>query len=664
MRTITFDIETNAGDFRNLAGFDRVHCMSYCVDGKKDHVKRVIGTGETLKVWRKLVDFAKKAKVTIVGHNIVSFDLPVLYEIFLGHLGVEDKQFLSDFREMFLLPQENSNVTIMDTKLMCQLAFPDLYAMSEKDPAFKRLQPKYWGSHSLKNWGKRLGVQKDSFGETTDWETYTESMGTYCDKDVIVTQELVDFLMRDRRTDWLKTEDGRKVNLRETQFAQLIRQQELCGVNFDEESARKLQEKIHEEVSKIEQELADVFPAEVVETKSPKFWKVTHKESGDSFKAETKSACEAIRKKRGWKPKEVTFEKGPMKTKTLPFNPGSRQQIVERLKERYGWEPDEFTEPSVSYPDGQPKVDGEVLESLEYPEAKLLARYLDLQKIYGYLVGTDNSWCANAINGRIHGKVNTLGANTSRCTHTAPNMAQVPSSRKPYGKECRELFCASEGMDFVGWDASGLELRCLAGYLAQFDRGRYAKIVTEGDVHTTNQEAAGLPTRDLAKTFIYGTMYGAGHAKIGKIIGKDAYAGKLLKETFINNTPGYERLIETISNALDKRGYLLGLDRRHLFARSAHSALNLILQSAGAIIMKEALIQYYFRLKSEGILLGKHYNLLLNVHDEVQCECLPDYTERLMVLAPEAIELAGLQLRLRCPLTGEAQTGTSWADTH
>jgi DNA polymerase I-like protein with 3'-5' exonuclease and polymerase domains len=672
MKTLTFDIETNAGDFADLSGFDRVHCMSYCVDNHKESVKRVVGTEEVLKIWRKILQFSKKEKVVVVGHNIVSFDLPALYEIFLGHLGfpsdpeipTEDTRFLEDFRQTFLLPQKKSNVTIMDTVLLCKLGFPDLYAMSEKDPRFKKLPPKSWGSHSLKNWGKRIGVHKGSFGETTDWENYTESMGQYCDLDVVVTEEILQFLKTDRRTGWLFTSEGQEVVLRETRFAQLIRQQELRGVTFDEEAARKLQEKIHEELQVLEGQLAEVFPPEVIETKTPEYWEVILKGTNKIFQAETKSACEAIRKKRGWKPKECTYRKGPMKTKTLPFNPGSRQQIVQRLQEKYGWEPEEFTDPSPSYPEGQPKVDGDVLGSLEYPEAKLLERYMDLQKIYGYLIQGDGAWVNFVKNGRIHGKVNTLGANTSRCTHAGPNMAQVPSARKPYGEECRRLFKATEGMRFVGCDASGLELRTFAGYLAHFDKGRYSKIVCEGDVHTSNQETAGLSTRDQAKTLAYLILYGGGAAKLAKSIGISEDRARRVITKFKKGLVGYERLQETIQRAYQARGYLLGLDRRRMYPRSEHSALNLILQGAGAIIMKESLIQMYFLMNDKNIHLGEHYDFLLNIHDEFQAEVLPEYVPQFLEAGPEAIRLAGEVLGLRCKLDGESKEGSSWAETH
>ena len=69
----------------------------------------------------------------------------------------------------------------------------------------------------------------------------------------------------------------------------------------------------------------------------------------------------------------------------------------------------------------------------------------------------------------------------------------------------------------VGSDLSGIELRCLAHYMQDDD---YTRELLDG-TSTKNQQAAGLPTRNNAKTFIYATLYGAGPAKIGSIVGGD-----------------------------------------------------------------------------------------------------------------------------------------------
>ena len=237
-------------------------------------------------------------------------------------------------------------------------------------------------------------------------------------------------------------------------------------------------------------------------------------------------------------------------------------------------------------------------------------------------------------------------------THSRPNMAQIPSDAL-----YRECFIVETGNKLVGCDASGLELRMLAHYMQD---EKYTDLILNGDIHSHNQQLAGLPTRNDAKTFIYALLYGAGDAKIGTIVGGGAKAGQELRRKFMRGLPAYGRLIEKIGNIVSKRGTLPGLDGRRLHVRSAHSALNTLLQSAGAIVMKQALVLATDELRKSGI----PYTLVAQVHDEVQVEADPVYAERIGQVFRQAIVDAGTSFDMRCPLDGEYMIGDSWKDTH
>jgi DNA polymerase-1 len=245
---------------------------------------------------------------------------------------------------------------------------------------------------------------------------------------------------------------------------------------------------------------------------------------------------------------------------------------------------------------------------------------------------------------------------TGRMTHSSPNMGQVPAVYSPYGQECRACWTVPEGYSLVGMDASGLELRMLAHYMKDED---YTNEILTGDIHTANQLAAGLETRDQAKTFIYAFLYGAGDSKIGSIVGGTAKVGKRLKEKFLANTPALGRLREQVTVA-SGRGYVLGLDGRRVAIRSEHAALNSLLQSAGAIVMKKALcllVEYANLHKIDFKIIG-------NIHDEIQTEVKSKDAERFGRLATACVEAAGLHYKLNCPLAGEYKVGKNWADTH
>ena len=357
-----------------------------------------------------------------------------------------------------------------------------------------------------------------------------------------------------------------------------------------------------------------------------------------------------------WPP--VTLERYSKKTgkrlkdEIITFNPGSRKQIGEKLQE-LGWKPKKFTET------GQPIVDEVVLMNTDIPEAKMIAEYLLLQK----RIAQVESWLeAMSSDGRVHGKVITNGAVTGRMTHSKPNMAQIPNAGSLYGPECRQCWTVEEGNVLVGCDASGLELRMLAHYMKD---EAYIKAVTEGnskdgtDIHTVNQRAAGLATRDLAKTFAYAFLYGAGDSKIGSIIGGSAKDGAALKEKFLKQTPALSRLVSTVSKYAAK-GFVPGLDGRKIWVRSEHAALNSLLQGAGAIVMKKALVIFNDKIK-----LNKWpVKMVANVHDEWQFEVPMQLAEVTGEAAKQSIIEAGLFYKLRCPLDGEYKHGANWRETH
>jgi len=480
------------------------------------------------------------------------------------------------------------------------------------------LNPSIENGHSLAAWGKRLGNRKVEYTRIWHWMKglqYDKTSTTpyddpvdnlnrfYCRQDVSVTVDLYKLLSQELRG-W-----GESVQL-EHDVAAILKRQEQHGFKFDKHKGEVLLAQLTGEVADIESELQDTFPPIVEERVSEKTGRT-------------------------------------LKTKVTPFNPGSRQQIAERLA-TLGVT---FTEETEK---GSTIINEKVLEGIDLPEAKLIARYLMLQK----RISQVSSWFdVVKEDGRVHGRVITNGAVTGRMTHISPNMAQVPNSGSEYGVECRELWTVEPGNKLVGIDASGLELRMLAHYMKD---ARYTDEILNGDIHTANQKAAGLLNRNTAKTFIYAFLYGAGAAKIGAIVGSDEKEGRKLMRRFLRNTPALGELKDKVSRLYERDGFLPGLDGRHLLVRSEHSALNTLLQGAGAILMKKSLVILNNKLKC-GIIDAK---FCANVHDEWQVEVSEEDAEQVGKMAVAAIEEAGVALGLRCPTTGEYNVGNNWKETH
>ena len=462
--------------------------------------------------------------------------------------------------------------------------------------------PSTEGGHSLRAWGSRLGgAGKIDF---TDYDGgLSDEMIEYCIADVELTERVHQWLELQLRNEGFSQQS---IDL-EHRVGWIVTEQEQNGFKLDVPFAEKLMMDLMFEMNNIEAELQAIFPPIVEERWSEKTGK-------------------------------------RLKDKVTIFNPGSRKQIAERLQ-GLGVKFAKKTEK------GNIIVDEKVLDGIDRPEAKAVARYMMLQK----RVAQIDSWLkAVKDDGRVHGRVITNGAVTGRMTHQSPNMAQVPAVSAPFGTECRSCWTVDEGNKLVGIDASGLELRMLAHYMEDEE---YINELLTGDIHTANQRAAGLESRPLAKTFIYAFLYGAGDAKIGAIVGGNSNTGRELKETFLSNTPSLERLRGTILKQA-AGGVLDGLDGRKLRVRSEHAALNTLLQGAGAIVMKQALIHLSDRLKNIP------HRFVANVHDEWQIETTAHYADTVGRIGVRAIRIAGETLSLRCPLDGEYRVGNNWAETH
>ena len=461
--------------------------------------------------------------------------------------------------------------------------------------------PSREGGHSLANLAKLVNRTKKEY---EDFEGgLTDKMIEYCQEDVTICGELYLYLTQE-----LRGFSEQSIEL-EHKVQAIIAKQEKHGFKLDTVKAQCLLGQWKRRLSDIEEELQTIFPPIITQRFSEK----TGKQLKDDVEV---------------------------------FNPGSRQQIAKRLIEK-GWKPTKHTEK------GAVIVDESVLDGVDIPEAKRIAEYLLIQK----RVAQVESWLEFVSDERrVHGKVITNGAVTGRMTHHSPNMAQVPSSSSPWGHECRDCWTVDDGKVLVGADASSLELRMLAHYMKDES---YAKEIVEGDIHTKNQLAAGLETRAQAKTFIYALLYGAGPAKIGKIVGGSAKDGQELISNFLRNTPALKSLREKVER-LSEQGTLPGLDGRKLQVRSAHAALNTLLQSAGAIVMKQGLVILNSKIQQQKL----NANFVANVHDEWQIECSQEDADAVGKLAVSSIKEAGEVLGLRCPLDGEYKKGTTWSQTH
>ena len=536
----------------------------------------------------------------IWGHNIIGYDLPVIYKLYPE---------IGEYQG-----------TVRDTLVLSRLCRANLVEedanrgwTSDKFP--KRL----WGSHALKAWGLRLGNHKGDYDG--GWAEFSEEMLDYCVQDTSVTVSLA--------KEFSKAGFSEQCIELEHQLAEICLRIGSNGWTFDMEKATALYAKLAQRRGDLEDELNDLFPPWTIET---------------DFMPKVNNS------KLGYV-KGETF----VKSKTVHFNPASRQHIEKCLKDKYRWKPTKFT------PSGQAQIDETILGKLSYPEAQKLAEFFMLQKRIGQLAEGSAAWLKKVdTDGRLRHQMISGGTVSGRASCRSPNLQQVPRASAPYGRECRELFTAPKDWWITGSDLSGVELRLLAHYLD--DGGEYARQILEGDIHTFNMKAAGLATRDQAKTWVYATLYGAGDSLIGKIAGGGAKRGKKLKQDYDKAVPAFAELKKKLK-AAQGRGYLKGLDGRRLFVRSEHRLLSQLLQSAGAVVAKKwvQLVDQEINQKhgpDQAFIMGW-------IHDEIQVACrTKEIAEDVGDIAGRMAQETGVTLKVKIPIAAEYSVGRTWADTH
>ena len=407
----------------------------------------------------------------------------------------------------------------------------------------------------------------------------------------------------------------------EHQVAHILTEQELHGWQFDEQKCQQLESHLRREMEEVTGILRKQFPLI----------------GGKMFTPKRNNASQG-------------YVEGAELQRLVEFNPTSRDHIAWILKNRLKITLTQTTKT------GKPIIDEITLTEISNPFCKLCAKALDLKKKLGMISQGVNAWLRLCTNSRIHHHC-SVSTNTFRCAHRKPNVAQSPAE-----KEFRELFTASPGNIMVGADLSGIELRMLAHYLGRYDGGRYADILLNDDIHQVNADKIGI-TRRQVKTVTYCFLYGGGNIKLGmsydnSLQPKEASKkGSEIRAAYVAAIPGLSDLLAAVTDKA-ANGYLLACDGRRVLVDSPHKGLNYLLQCSAGIIAKRWMVIANDQLQPF------HTKQLAFIHDELQYECNPKYTEEVKQKLENSAVDAGVYYKLRCPIAAEAKSGNNWSEVH
>lgn len=627
-----FDLEANG----LLDTATKLHC---CVIKNKD-------TGEVRKFWpwegadyiKQMLEYLESFDV-LISHNGIGYDFPLLKKLFKWEYSGKK----------------------VDTLVMSRLLNP------------KRMVPfncpnKKIGPHSIEAWGYRVGRGKP---EHNDWEVFSQEMLHRCSEDVEILQLVYDELLREA-----KGKQWKNAFLLSFRLFENLQKQERYGWLVDKEYMYKCISQLDNWVRRIDAVLTPNLPLtiEIEENKvkgeynyikKPFLKSGKYSESslkwlaGSGFDLDNAPIC-------------GPFSRISFRNINLNSNDETKKYLLSE-----GWEPIEWntnddgerTSPKLSKDDPFDGINGKV--------GRLVARRVQIRQRRSIIEGLTNLVRAD---GRIASIVNTLAV-TGRATHR--NIVNIPQAKSFYGKQMRKIFTSREGFTLVGTDSDACQIRMLCG---RMNDPEYTDNVLNGkkedgtDIHSVNMRAAGLPNRDDAKTFFYGFLFGAGDAKVGKIVKGTASDGKRLKEQFLKGLPALGSLLERITkewrstakqryNAKFNRmeyydGYITGLDGRPILVPSEHQVLVYLLQSDEAIMMQAAYNKANKDMEKAGYVYGRDYGFVCWYHDEFTIECRTEIANHVKQISEDAIAWAGTFYKISCPHIGQGKIGKNWYEIH
>lgn len=528
-----------------------------------------------------------------------------------------------------------------DAAQLCYVLYPDI-PMNVKGE-----------KHSLGAWAERFGYKKGDSGVVDkDWRnaTWNEQMALYCVQDVVTTIQVYrkasDLLAKDK-----KAKDFYfNVAL---PFCRSVVELEMNGLHFDRDELTKFIQGKQEKCDELLKQMRLICP------KAPgtKVKYNTEKEETEDLVFYSSEMVEDKRK---------SAEPGAMRLqytyqKMEEFNPSSSNQVAWALSEVYGWEPQEFTDA------GNVCCDGDVLEALNYPLAKLLVEYSENNKLitsFGESILTKMDE-----NGFIYPSVNNTGTVTGRLSMSSPNLQNLPHS-----PEYRACITAPEGRKLVGCDMGGFQLKIIAYFLQVIAGvGAFLDKLNSGlDAHTATAQLMGIDRR-VGKTLNFAIAFGAGAAKTAVTLGAEfdeEAAAKLLEDlgTFLGVTK-LKHLLWALAE--DSEGVIHDIMGRRLVYPGINSedkqkkssderrVFNALIQSTEASVMQHLTERIRIAIMREQ--LDAH--LVVQVHDELVVEASDTDAERVRQIMTDAFS-DKRYLPLLTSVDNQAKIGNNWREIH
>jgi len=361
-------------------------------------------------------------------------------------------------------------------------------------------------------------------------------------------------------------------------------------------------------------------------------------------------------------------EKQIYETAGTEFNINSNPQLREILF-------DKLNLPILKRTSTGPSTDASVLTELAeegHVLPTLLMEYRELSKLENTYLDTLPR-LVNPKTKRLHTSYNQTVASTGRLSSGEPNLQNIPI-RRELGRDIRRGFIPRKGWQLMAADYSQIELRLLA-HLSR-DPAFVEAFQAGGDIHRQTAalifdvplaEVTGT-MRGRAKTINFATIYGQGPHALSRQLGIEHAEAKEFIARYFERFQGVRNYLDAmvafarengyVQTIFGRRRYIPELRERNFTIRAfgERVAANSPIQGSAADLIKIAMIRIDDGLRTKAL----QSKMLLQVHDELVFEVMPDELDQVRELVKHEMENAA---QLSVPLVVDLGVGKNWLDT-
>jgi DNA polymerase-1 len=320
-----------------------------------------------------------------------------------------------------------------------------------------------------------------------------------------------------------------------------------------------------------------------------------------------------------------------------------------------------------------PSTDEEVLRKLadKHKLPQLLLEYRQLTKLKNTYIDALPE-LIDKTTGKIHTSFNQTGTETGRLSSSNPNLQNIPV-KTDIGRHIRRAIIATDKNYLISCDYSQVELRILAHlskdkFLTEsFKKDKDIHKATAALIYGVQEQDVNDAMREVAKRVNFGIIYGLTSYGLSRDLGISTDEAQGFIDSYFSKYPEVKDYIEEqkskakkcgfVTTILGRRRYLPEINSKNMMVRqfAERQAVNTPIQGTASDLIKLAMVDIH----KESSVKKLKSKMILQIHDELLFDVVPDETQELVGLIKDRMEHA---LKLDVPVKVDIKKGKNWLE--